>query len=334
MKISIIIPCYNEEECINKYYDAMRAVRQKIAVDFEYIFMDDGSGDKTLGLIKALASRDKEVRYISFSRNFGKEAAIYAGLKAATGDLVGLMDADLQDPPEMLIDMYNTLISDSGYDCVGCRRTNRKGESKIRSAFARLFYRLINRMSDVEIVDGARDFRLMTRKMTDAILELSERERFSKGIFGWVGFKTKWLEYKNTERVAGDTKWSFKGLTKYAVSGIEDFSTAPLKYNLILAIALFVATLAFTVFDVVWWCIGNPMYEWFIITPIVLFVAFLLAVGLAVISEYVKKTFTEVKARPIYLVRETEADLDREDTDIACDDYTVYNTKEADKKDA
>ena len=333
MKISIIVPCYNEEECINKYYDAMRPVRQKLSADFEYIFIDDGSRDGTLKSIKALAQKDKEVRYISFSRNFGKEAAIYAGLKAATGELVGLMDADLQDPPEMLLDMYKILTEDDGYDCVGCRRTTRKGESKIRSFFARMFYRLINRMSDVEIVDGARDYRLMTRKMTDAILELSERERFSKGIFGWVGFNTKWLEYKNTERVAGGSKWSFSGLTKYAVSGIEDFSTAPLKFNLILAISLFVATIGFTVFDIVWWCLDNPMYEWFIVTPIVLFVAFLLAVGLAVISEYVKKIFTEVKARPIYLVRETESDLDRDNINIECDDYTVYDTETA-KKDA
>ncbi|MCH5154990.1 MAG: glycosyltransferase family 2 protein [Clostridiales bacterium] len=334
MKVSIIIPCHNEEECINKYYDAMRPVRQKLDVDFEYIFVDDGSTDKTLDLVKALALKDSEVRYVSFSRNFGKEAAIYAGLKNSTGDYVGLMDADLQDPPEMLLEMYEGLQSGE-YDCVGCRRTTRKGESKIRSAFARMFYRLINKMSDVEIVDGARDYRLMTRTMTNAVLELSERERFSKGIFSWVGFKTKWLEYKNTERVAGKTKWSFSGLTKYAVNGIEDFSTAPLKFNLILAISLFVSSLAFTVFDIVWWCLGNAMYEWFIITPIMLFVAALLAVGLVVIGEYVKKIFREVKARPIYLVRETDADLDRNaDIKITCDDYTVSDTKETDKIDA
>lgn len=331
MKISIVIPCYNEEGCIEKYYETMRTVRQRLDVDFEYIFVDDGSRDGTLGLIKALALADKEVRYISFSRNFGKEAAIYAGLKSADGDYVGLMDVDLQDPPEMLLEMYEELSTGNTYDCVGCRRTNRKGESKIRSAFARMFYRLINRMSDVEIVDGARDYRLMTRRMTDAVLAMSERDRFSKGIFGWVGFNTKWLEYQNTERIAGKTKWSFRKLTKYAVGGIEDFSTAPLKFNSFMAILLFVAAVAFAIFDTVWACIGNDVSALFIALPIIFFVASMLAAGLMLIGEYIKKIFKEVKARPVYLVRETDKDLDRDiDIKIADGDGTIVEVERDD----
>lgn len=310
MKISIVIPCYNEEACIQKYYDAMSVVRDKLDTDFEYIFVDDGSADSTIDRIRDLALSDPEVRYISLSRNFGKEAAILAGLGEASGDLVGLMDVDLQDPPEMLLEMYKG-ITEEGYDCVGCRRTDRKGESKIRSAFARMFYRLINRMSEVEIVDGARDYRLMTRRMTDAVLSMSERERFSKGLFSWVGFKTKWLEYKNVDRVAGNTKWSFGKLTKYAIGGIEDFSTAPLKFNLITAIISAIAALGFVVFDIVWACIGNTVSDLFIILPIVIFMFSLLSFGLTVLGEYVKKIFKEVKARPTFIIRETENDLQK-----------------------
>lgn len=305
IKISMIVPCYNEEACIEKYYDAMQQVVASLPVNFEYIFVDDGSRDNTLNLIRKLAKQDGNVRYISFSRNFGKEAAMLAGLKAASGDLVGLMDVDLQDPPAMLADMYNGIVNE-GYDCVSCRRTDRKGESKIRSAFARLFYKLINKMSDADITDGARDYRLMSRKMTNAVLDLTERERFSKGIFGWVGFKTKWLEYKNTERVAGSTKWSFKKLTKYAIGGIEDFSTAPLKINFILSSICFFAALFFAVFDIVWACTGHGVGAVLTLLPIVTFIASLLFLGIGVVGEYVKKIFYEVKARPVYLVRETE----------------------------
>ena len=302
MKISIVIPCYNEGECIDKYYAAMQPVRKQLDTEFEYIFVDDGSTDNTLALVRALAAQNDEVRYVSFSRNFGKESAIYAGLQHATGDYVGLMDADLQDPPEMLLEMYKG-VTQEGYDCVGCRRSDRKGESKIRSAFARMFYRLINRMSDVEIVDGARDYRLMSRKMTDAVLEIAERERFSK-------------------------------LTKYAVDGIEDFSTAPLKYNLALTIILLVAALAFAAFDIGWACGGGYVGALFIILPVVLFVASLLAFGLTVLGEYIKKIFKEVKARPVYLVRETEKDItvDNANIKITCDDADVIaDAQEVDK---
>lgn len=307
VKISIVVPCYNEEACIDTYYAAMQTVRAQLACDFEYVFVDDGSRDATLSIIRALSDRDQSVRYVSFSRNFGKEAALLAGLQAATGDLVGVMDVDLQDPPEMLLEMYRGIM-DEGYDCVSCRRSDRKGESKVRSWFARLFYRLMNRMSDTDMMDGSRDFRLMTRKMTDAVLSLSERERFSKGIFGWVGFRTKWLEYKNTERVAGSTKWNFAKLTKYAIGGIEDFSTAPLKFNFVMSALSLLGFLFFLVFDIVWGCTHHAVGPVLLMMPILLFMAAMLFAGIGLVGEYVRKIFYEVKDRPSYLVRETDRD--------------------------
>lgn len=241
---------------------------------------------------------------------------MYAGLTAATGDLVGLMDVDLQDPPELLLDMYDGIVNE-GYDCVACRRTTRKGESKIRSAFARLFYKLINRMSDADIMDGARDYRLMTRRMTDAVLSLCERERFSKGIFGWVGYKTKWLPYENVERAAGKTKWSFRKLTKYAIGGIEDFSTAPLKYNTVLSVSTFFAAVAFAVFDIVWACTHHTLGTLFVLLPVLLTLFSALFTGLSVLGAYVKKIFYETKARPVYLVRETEKDISSDERERA-----------------
>lgn len=304
MKISLVVPCYNEEQCIEKYYEAMKPVREKIPEQFEFIFVDDGSKDKTLSIIKDLAKKDKQVRFISFSRNFGKEAAMYAGLKAATGDLVSLMDVDLQDKPELLIDMYKG-ITEEGYDCVACKRTKRKG----RVAFlSKIFYGIVNKMSDVHMTEGERDFRLMTRKMTDAVLSLCEKERFIKGIFNWVGFNVKWLEYESVDRVAGGSKWSVKTLTKYALGGLEDFSTAPLKYNFVLSFLCMLATLIFVVLDIVWAATGYTVTELFIVLPVVLFLFGLLFFGVGILGEYVKKTFTEVKSRPVYIVKETEKD--------------------------
>ena len=304
MKISLVVPCYNEEQCIEKYYEAMKPVREKIPEQFEFIFVDDGSKDKTLSIIKNLAKKDKQVRFISFSRNFGKEAAMYAGLKAATGDLVSLMDVDLQDKPELLIDMYKG-ITEEGYDCVACKRTKRKG----RVAFlSKIFYGIVNKMSDVHMTEGERDFRLMTRKMTDAVLSLCEKERFIKGIFNWVGFNVKWLEYESVDRVAGGSKWSVKTLTKYALGGLEDFSTAPLKYNFVLSFLCMLAALIFVVLDIVWAVTGYTVTELFIILPVVLFLFGLLFFGVGILGEYVKKTFTEVKSRPVYIVKETEKD--------------------------
>lgn len=305
VKISIIVPCYNEEACVGLFYDAVRPVLSALGA-YEIIFADDGSRDGTLYKIKALRKSDENVRFLSFSRNFGKEAAIYAGLRAAEGDLVGLMDADLQDPPELLNDMYKA-ITEEGYDVAACRRTDRKGEPKLRSAFARLFYKIINAMSDAEVTDGARDFRLMTKKVRDAVLSLSEKDRFSKGIFGWVGFKTKWLDYTNRDRVAGKTKWSFSGLTKYAVSGIEDFSTAPLKFNLALVLAFGLVFVGLVAADIVLAVVSTVPALLLVFTFVDLGFC-LLAAGLAVISEYIAKMHREIKNRPVYIIRETERD--------------------------
>ena len=231
MLISLVVPCYNEEESLPIFYKEASKIAQQMEIshgaDFEFIFVDDGSKDRTLQIARELHRKDARVRYISFSRNFGKEAGIYAGLKAAKGDYVATMDANLQDPPSLLPEMLELLLSGE-YDCAATRRTTREGEPPVRSWFAKKFYQIINKLSDTEIVDGARDFRLMSRKMTDAVLSMAEYNRFSKGIFSWVGFKTKWIDYKNVERVAGTTKWNFWGLLKYSIEGIVGFSTAPL----------------------------------------------------------------------------------------------------------
>lgn len=241
--ISVIVPCYNEEVSLPFFYKEIQKVishmQERYPVEFELLFVDDGSRDDTLSIIKSFASKDPKIKYLSFSRNFGKESAILAGLEHATGDYVALMDADLQDPPSLLTQMYET-IKEGTYDCIGTKRVDRKGEPPIRSFFARCFYKLINKISKTSIVDGARDFRLMTRQMTDAILNMPEYNRFSKGIFGWVGFKTKWLEYTNVERVAGSTKWSFWSLFLYSLDGIVAFSTIPLSIASILGILFFV----------------------------------------------------------------------------------------------
>ena len=230
-KISIIVPVYNEEEAIKIFYDKITEVSAKIEAEFEFIFVNDGSKDKTLEIVKEYARQDSRVRFVSFSRNFGKEAAMYAGLQAAEGDYVAIMDVDLQDPPDLLPEMYNTLL-EKEYDCVATKRQTRKGENPIISFCSRLFYKLINKMTKTEIVDGARDYRLMTRQMVNSILEVTEYNRFSKGIFSWVGFNTKWIAYDNIERSAGKTKWNFWKLFFYALDGITAFSTAPLRLQL------------------------------------------------------------------------------------------------------
>lgn len=302
-KISIVIPCYNEEECIKIYYERMEEVVSKLPTEFEYVFVNDGSQDKTLALMKELASLNSNVRYISFSRNFGKEAAIYAGLKEAKGDYVGLMDVDLQDPPSLLLDMYKG-IKEEGYDCVASRRVTRKGEPVIRSFFARLFYKIINKISDANITDGARDFRLMTRPMVDAIISMAEKDRFSKGIFGWVGFDIKWLEYENIDRVAGHTKWSFKKLLKYALGGIEDFSSVPLKINLFFTALAFVLTLGLGTWMIVYAILGKYIPLLLSISSVISLFSMFIFIGLAVISAYIKKIYKESKGRPIYIIKE------------------------------
>ncbi len=309
-KISVIVSCYNEEESLPLFYKEMERVRIQDFenVDFEYIFVNDGSKDKTLQEMKELRKQDKKVRYISFSRNFGKEAAMYAGLEAATGDYVTLMDADLQDPPSLLRKMYD-LIKNDGYDCVATRRVTRKGEPPIRSFFARVFYKLINKISDVEMVDGARDYRLMTKQMVNAIVSMKEYNRYSKGLFSFVGFNTKWLEYENIERVAGKTKWSFWKLFKYAIEGITAFSTTPLILasiiGLIFCVVAFILILVIIIKTLAF---GDPTSGWPSLVCIVFFVSGVQLFSLGVIGQYLSKTYLEVKNRPIYIIKETEKD--------------------------
>lgn len=305
-KLSVILPCYNEEEVIPLFYEAVGKVAADMQpeLEFELIFVDDGSKDETLGVVKGLQQADERVRYLSFSRNFGKEAAMLAGMDASTGDFVAIMDVDLQDPPSYLPVMYRHITQD-GFDCVASRRVTRKGEPPIRSFFARRFYRLINRMSRTEIVDGARDFRMMTRQMTDAILEMREYNRFSKGIFGWVGFKTKWLEYENRERAAGETKWSFWKLFLYSLDGIVAFSTAPLAISSVMGFLLClvaVVMLAVVIIKTLVW--GDPVSGWPSLACIIIFVGGVQLFCMGILGQYLSKTYLETKKRPIYIVKE------------------------------
>ena len=278
--------------------------------DFELIFVNDGSRDNTLKEIKELRAKDKRVRYISFSRNFGKEAAMKAGLDYSTGDYVTLMDADLQDPPKMLPEMLNILEKEH-YDCVGTRRVTRKGEPVIRSFFARKFYKIINKMSKVEMVDGARDYRLMTRQMVEAIKSCEEYNRYSKGLWSFVGFKTKWLEFENVQRVAGETKWSFWKLFKYAIEGIVAFTTAPLTMAAFLGILFcFIAFIMIIVIIFKTLVFGDPVSGWPSLACIIIFVSGIQLFFMGIFGEYLAKTYLETKKRPVYIVKETEKDSD------------------------
>ena len=310
-KISVIVSCYNEEESLPLFYEEMRKVMDEMSQnDFELIFVNDGSKDKTLEEIKALRNKDKRVRYISFSRNFGKEAAMKAGLDYSTGDYVTLMDADLQDPPKMLPEMLNILEKEH-YDCVGTRRVTRKGEPVIRSFFARKFYKIINKMSKVEMVDGARDYRLMTRQMVEAIKSCEEYNRYSKGLWSFVGFKTKWLEFENVERVAGETKWSFWKLFKYAIEGIVAFTTAPLTMAAFLGILFcFIAFIMIVVIIFKTLIFGDPVSGWPSLACIIIFVSGIQLFFMGIFGEYLAKTYLETKKRPVYIVKETEKDSD------------------------
>ncbi len=310
-KISVIVPCYNEQESLPIFYEEMEKVRTKDFPNtvFEYILVDDGSKDSTLQEMKALHQKDSKVRYVSFSRNFGKEAAMYAGLEASTGDYITLMDADLQDPPALLRQMYDT-IKNEGYDCVGTRRVTRKGEPPIRSFCARIFYRLINKMSSVEMVDGARDYRLMTKQMVDAIVSMKEYNRYSKGLFSFIGFKTKWIEYENIERVAGETKWSFWKLFKYAIEGITAFSTTPLIVSSIIGLLFCLVAFVFILIIIAKTIIyGDPTSGWPSMVCIIFFVSGVQLFSLGIIGQYLAKTYLEVKKRPIYIIKETEKDM-------------------------
>lgn len=307
--ISLIIPCYNEFQALPYLYEELvKVANQMNKLDFEFLFIDDGSKDNTLQLIKELAKNDNRVLYISFSRNFGKESAMFAGLSNAKGDYVAIMDADMQDPPSLLPQMYDAIINE-GFDCVATRRVTRKGEPKIRSFFARMFYRIINKISDSDIVDGARDFRLMKRKVVDSILQICERNRFTKGIFGWVGFKTKWLPYENTERVAGETKWSFWKLFKYSIDGIVNFSTAPLQISSVMGIVFCFIAFAATCFIFVRRLLfGDPVAGWASLACIVMFVSGIQLFCIGLLGQYLARTYIETKNRPIYIAAETNLD--------------------------
>lgn len=308
-KISIIVPCYNEEEAIKIFYDKITEVSSRVEADFEYIFVNDGSKDKTLEIVREYAKMDPRVRYISFSRNFGKEAAMYAGLQASEGDYVAIMDVDLQDPPDLIPEMYNTLL-EKEYDCVATKRKTRKGENPIISFFSKLFYKIINKMTKTEIVDGARDYRLMTRQMVNSILEVTEYNRFSKGIFSWVGFNTKWLAYDNIERSAGKTKWNFWKLFLYALDGITAFSTAPLMVSTLAGILFCLLAFVMIVLIIVRTCLyGDPVSGWPSLVCIVLFVSGVQLFCLGIMGQYMSKEYMEIKNRPIYIVKETEKDL-------------------------
>ena len=311
-KISVIVSCYNEQESIPLFYQEIERVRKQDFPneEFEYIFVNDGSKDDTLEEIKELHKKDDKVKFISFSRNFGKEAAMLAGLDKATGDYVTLMDADLQDPPYLLRQMYD-IIKNEDYDCVATRRVTRKGEPPIRSFFARMFYKLINKMSDIEMVDGARDYRLMKRQVANSIISMREYNRYSKGIFTFVGFKTKWLEYENVKRVAGETKWSFWKLFKYAIEGITAFSTVPLIMSSI--IGLLFCLIAFLLILVIIFktlVYGDPTSGWPSLVCIIFLVSGVQLFSLGIIGQYLSKTYLEVKHRPIYIIKETEEELD------------------------
>lgn len=305
---SCIVPCFNEEEVIPIYYQEMQKVRKQEEgkIDFEIIFIDDGSKDRTLEVVKKLSEEDESVHYVSFSRNFGKEAALYAGLEHAKGEYVVTMDVDLQDPPYLIPEMIRC-IEEEGYDSVATRRVTREGEPPIRSFFARQFYKLINKISDANIVDGARDFRMMKREMVDAILSMPEYNRFTKGIFGWVGFKTKWLEYKNIERAAGETKWSFWKLFRYALEGIIAFSTVPLMVVSLIGVIVCFIAFVFLIFVVIRAAaFGDPVAGWPSLICVVSFLSGIQLLGIGVVGMYLSKTYLETKKRPIYIKKESK----------------------------
>ena len=304
--LSVVVPCYNEEENVHFFYEELMKNQTFFGgknLDVEVIYVDDGSKDGTVAEVKKLAEKDKRIKMVSFSRNFGKEAAIYAGFQKAKGDYVVMMDADLQDPPSLLPEMYSYI--EQGYDSVATRRVSRKGEPPIRSFFARMFYKIMNKISKADIVDGARDYRLMTRQVVDAILAMGEYNRFSKGIFGWVGFETKWIEYENIERAHGETKWSFGKLFIYSIEGITAFSTVPLAIasimGVLFCVAAFIMILFILIRSLVW---TDPVGGWPSLVCIICMVSGVQLFCLGIVGQYLSKTYLEVKKRPIYLVKE------------------------------
>ena len=308
-KVNLIVPCYNEAEALPLFKDELNKVIQTLdQYTFEILLINDGSTDTTLSVMKEICDTDSHYKYISFSRNFGKEAAMYAGFCNSYGDYAAIMDADMQDPPALLPDMLHCLETED-YDSVATRRVSRIGEPKIRSFFARNFYKLINKISDADVVDGARDFRLMKREMVDSIVAMCEYNRFSKGIFGWIGFKTKWLEYENVNRIAGETKWSFWGLFKYAVDGIINFSETPMSLASGLGIFLTIFSFLMVIFIIIRKEIfGDPVAGWPSLACIIIFIAGLQFLCMGIMGKYIAKTYLEVKNRPHYIVSETNKD--------------------------
>ena len=304
MNITLIVPCFNEEEALPIFYHEATKVLQTINCNYTLLFVNDGSKDRTLPILRQLADQDEHVSYLSFSRNFGKEAAMYAGFQHADGDYVAVMDVDLQDPPALLPKMLE-ILQTGEYDSVATRRVDRNGEPPIRSWFARQFYKLINKISDADIVDGARDFRLMRREMVDAILSMTEYNRFSKGIFGWVGFRTYWLPYENTERVAGQTKWNFWKLFSYAISGIVDFSQVPLDIASLFGILITLVSFVMLIFVIVRRLIfGDPVAGWASTICVLLFIGGVQTFCIGILGKYLGKVYLETKHRPVYILAE------------------------------
>lgn len=308
-KISIVVPCYNEEDVLPIFYEEVKKIVKKMKdVDFEIIFINDGSKDRTLEILRSLSKKDKIIRYISFSRNFGKEAGILAGLESATGDYVCMMDVDLQDPPSLLPEMYETLET-SEYDCVATRSVSRNGYSFFRKILTKWYYKIINKISKTEIVDGARDFRLMTRQMVNSVLELKEYNRYSKGIFSWVGYNTKWITFENAERVAGTTKWNFWKLFAYSIESIVGFSTVPLLISSIMGIIFCLVSFIMIIFIIAKTLLfGDPIAGWPSLVCILFFVSGIQLFCLGIMGQYLAKTYLETKNRPIYVIKETEND--------------------------
>lgn len=306
-KLSVVVPCYNEEETIFPFLGESQKIEQSLAseLEFEYIFVNDDSKDNTLGVLREVAKSYSNVHYVSFSRNFGKEAGLLAGLEEAEGDYITVMDADLQDPPELLIEMYDKIKE--GYDIVGTRRADRKGEPVIRSFFAKTFYRIINRISDTEMVDGARDFRLMTRQVVDSILELQEVNRFSKGLFSWVGYDVTYISYENRERVAGETSWNFWSLLKYSMDGFINFSEAPLNFATWTGIGSFIISIFAIIFIVIKKLVcGDPVSGWASTVSIILLIGGIQLMTIGILGKYVAKIFVETKRRPVYIIKERD----------------------------